>query len=187
MNGMDINTKSLIERLALVDENVLVEAALQPLRFVDAARFRVAAMKRRAQATAELEYKRSRLGQLIRARGAETGERITDKACNERVEQHSQIRELRDKQDRALEIEEFARLIMEAYRMRRDAIRVIAETQIAEGVKVTNEIDRIDHSRKIRNAAMRLDAKRSQIEEHGAPGNDDPDYADGVEEEEGKQ
>ena len=178
---MAINADTLIKRLPLVDENILAEAALQPLRFVDSARFRVVAMKQRAQAAAELEYKRSRLGQIIRARGAEAGERITDKSCNERVEQHSQIREMRDKLDRALEVEEFARLIMEAYRMRRDAIRVIAETQIAEGVKETREIDHIDQRRKIHNAARRLEERRGRIE---APGNDeidpyDPNIPDG--------
>ena len=97
---------------------------------------------------------------------------------------HSKIRELRAKLDRALELEEFARLIMEAYRMRRDAIRVIAETQIAEGVKETREIDHIEQRRKVRNVAMKLEEKRSRIREHAAPANDDPDIADGMENEE---
>jgi len=178
---MAITADVLIKRLALVDENVLVEAAQQPLRFVDAARYRVAAMKNRAQVTAELGYLKSRLAMAIRAKGNEAGERVTDKACAERVEKHRLVRALSAKLDRALELEEFARLIMEAYRMRRDAIRVIAETQIAEGVKEGHEVDRIEQRRRLHTAARNLEQKRSRIE---APGNDDPDIADGVEQEE---
>jgi len=172
---MAIDSNLLIKRLALVDENILAEAALQPQRFVDAARYRVEAMKQRAQAQAELEYRRSRLALAVRAKVAASGERATDKNTAERVENHSMIRELRAKLDRALEVEEFARLIMEAYRMRRDAIRVIAETQIAEGVKESRELEHIEQRRKVNRVARSLAERRQRVE---APANDEVDPYD---------
>ena len=160
---MAINSELLIERLALVDENILAEAARQPILFIDAVRFRVAAMRRRSQAVAELGAKRSRIALVIRAKGVAAGERVTDKNCAERVDKHSLIRELSDKVDRAIEVEEFSKLILEAYRMRRDAIRVIAESQIAEGMRATKEIEHIEQRGKMHRTVRDLEIRRNRV------------------------
>jgi hypothetical protein len=163
---MSISAESLIERLALVDEDILAEAAKQPILFIDAARYRVAAMRRRAQAVAELDSKRSRIALTIRARRDGSGEKkFTEAALKEKVESQTVIRDLRAATERAYESEELAKLILEAYRMRRDGIRVIAETQIAEGMRGSKEIERIEQSRHIRNKARVLEETRRRVED----------------------
>jgi len=157
---MAINSETLISHLALVDENILAEAARQPILFLDAARYRVAAMRHRAQANAELDYRRSRIALTIRARKDASGEKkFTEAALKEKVESQTAIRELRDKTERSYEAEEFSKLILEAYRMRRDAIRVIAESQIAEGMRGSKETDQIARDQ-VRASARRLEEQR---------------------------
>lgn len=160
-----IDSKLLIKRLALVDENIMAEAATQPILFIDAARYRVAAMKKRAQAQAELDYRKSRIALSIRARRNEAGDKVTEAAMKERVEKHSVVRKLRDRVERAFELEEFSRLILEAYRMRRDAIRVIGESWIAEGMREAKEVDHIQQRSRMRNIAVDLEEKRRKVKE----------------------
>lgn len=162
---MAIDSELLIQRLALVDENILGEAARQPVLFIDAVRYRVAAMRRRAQAITEFDYQRSRVALAIRAKRNAEGEKITETALKERVEKHSVVRGLRNQVDRAYEAEEFAKLIIEAYRMRRDAIRVIAESQIAEGMRESKEIEHIEQRQKMRHVAIDLEERRSRVKE----------------------
>jgi hypothetical protein len=162
---MVINSESLISHLGLVDENILAEAAKQPILFIDAARYRVAAMRRRAQINAELDYKRSRIALTIRARKDAAGEKkFTEAALKEKVESQTVIRELRDKTERSYEAEEFSKLILEAYRMRRDAIRIIAEAQVAEGMRGSSEVERVEQNRRLHNVARELDTKRHRVE-----------------------
>jgi len=164
IDSMAINTDTLIQHLPLVDENILAEAARQPILFIDAVRFRVAAMRRRAQAVAELESKRSRIALTIRRQKDPTGKKqFTETALKEKVESQTVICELRASMERAYEMEEFAKLILEAYRMRRDAIRVIAESQIAEGMRETKEIEHIEQSSKVRREARRLAIQNARV------------------------
>jgi hypothetical protein len=162
---MAITAESLIQQLALVDENILAEAAKQPILFIDAARYRVAAMRKRAQAAAELDATRSRVSLVLRARNfaGDREKRMTDAGVKDKVETQSVVRTLRASMERAYEVEELSRLILEAYRMRRDAIRVIAETQIAEGMRGSKEVERLEQNRKIHARARTLDARRNQV------------------------
>jgi len=162
---MAITAESLIQSLALVDENILAEAARQPILFIDAARYRVAAMRGRAQAAAELDATRSRVALVLRARNSTAGEKkMTDAGVKDKVETQTVVRTLRGSMERAYEVEELSKLILEAYRMRRDAIRVIAETQIAEGMRGSKEVERIEQTRKIHARARTLDARRNQVQ-----------------------
>lgn len=165
VESMSINIDTLLKNLALLDENILAEAARQPLLFIDAARYRVAAMKNRAKAVAEADYRRSRIALAIRAKRNEAGDKVTEASLKERVEKHSIVRQMREAVERAYETEEFSKLILEAYRMRRDAIRVIAESQIAEGMRETKELEHIEQRQKMRNVVRDLDSRRSRIKE----------------------
>ena len=168
-----MNSKTLIEKLELVPENIFGEAAVQPLLYVDAARYRVAAMRSRSQAAAELEYTKARVAAAIRARLTEAGEKVTEKLIEQRVATHKLCRAASEKMDRAQETEEFAKLLLDAYRMRRDAIRIIGEGQIAEGIRGGHEVDRLEQHRRLAKRARDLDSRRGEV--HEAPANDEPD------------
>ena len=160
---MALTSDQLIKELSVLDENVLAEAARQPALFIDAARYRVSKMRKRAQANAALEARWSHLALRIRAQKNEEGERrLTEAALKASVESRRSVKELRAGLERAYEEEEFSKLILEAYRMRRDAIRIIAEAQNIEGIRGTKELEHIEQRNRLRKEAECLDRRRTR-------------------------
>ena len=146
----------------MLDENILAEAARQPQLFVRASRYRVEKMRDRAVAAARLDHLRSELALRIRAKKNEAGEKITEAALKERLERHSQHRKLREEMERAYEQEELSKLLLDAYRQRRDAIRILADARNYEAIRGTAEIERIESQRKLRKRARELEQIRDQ-------------------------
>lgn len=161
LDKFNITSKSLIEKLTVVDENILAEAARQPLLFVDAARYRVHKMRRRAQADAALDYARSSLG--LKTRKAPSEDRLTEGAVKAIIDTDKNICVLRAGLDEAEAQEELAKLILEAYRYRRDAIRILAEARVYEGMRETAEVEKIETRRKLSRKARELEDRRNRI------------------------
>lgn len=156
-----MKAEELIEKLGVIDENIMAESVRQPLLFVDAARYRVVKMRKRAQVGAQLEYERSRIAtQLRNKKGKDGDKKVTEGAIKELIEQNEKIRDLRSQSDRAYEEEEFAKLLLEAFRQRNSAIKIIAEMQMLEGSRESVQIERDLQSKKLRNEARRLLAHR---------------------------
>jgi len=156
-----VGSKELIERLSIVDENVLAEAAKQPLLFIDAARYRVGKMRKRAQADAALDFNRSSLGLKIRKKPSE--DRVTEGAIKSLIDIDPTTRSLRAALDEAEAEEELSKLILEAYRYRRDAIRILAEAHVYEGIKESSEVERAETRRKLSRKARELEDRRSKL------------------------
>lgn len=163
--------RDLVADLPIVDENILAEAATQPQKFIRAARYRVHRLRIRNQAYAALEARRLVLAIRARARAAETGDKLTEAGVKELVESSNSVKRLRRKLDRAAEMEELAKHLLEAHRQRRDAIRVIGESQNIEAIRGTKEIDRMEANRKLRNKVIDLQKRRERM------GSDDEDVA----------
>lgn len=155
----------LIERLGIVEENILQEAALQPQRFVDAAKYRVAKMRKVSAASAAVDYKKSKLALQIRANKDAEGTKPTEGYIRERIEASQHIVALRVELEKAYAEEEFAKLLLEAYRMRRDAIRVMADYQNMQGMSEMREVDRAESRRKMLKAATELHKRRKKLDE----------------------
>jgi hypothetical protein len=150
----------LIERLSILDENILKEAAEQPVLFLEAARYRVVVMRKRSEAVARKEYASSKLSLLIRAKVKATGDRITEDTVKSKVFRNKQYRVIHERAERTYEEEEFSKLLLEAYRMRRDAIRIIADAGRAEGISETAELERISARAKLHKEARKLADRR---------------------------
>ncbi len=118
-----MNADALIEKIPLVDENILEEAARQPMLFVEASRYRVDCMRERARADAHFDYLTARIATLIRDRYRDVGRKISEAQVKELVGSNKKLRLARATLDRALEEEEFSKLLLDAYKQRRDAIR----------------------------------------------------------------
>ncbi len=152
----------LIENLGIVDANILHEAARQPHLFIDASRYRVDCMRDRAQADARVAYLSARIATLIRQRYRDAGRKISEAQVKEQVAQNKKLREAQAHADNADAEEEFAKLLLDAYKQRRDAIRVTAEAQIYEGMRDSHELDRLEERTKLRNTARTLAESRQQ-------------------------
>jgi hypothetical protein len=160
-----VNSKKLIERLPIVRENILEEAATQPARFLDAANYRVAAMRQRMQAVAKIEYFRSKAKLYLRRKKRDSGDKMTEWALADRVEVSPTHRRLRAEMEQAQQMEEFSKLIVEAYRMRRDAIRSIADAENTAVLRGSAELEGIAARRKLRDKARELARQRIAMDE----------------------
>ncbi len=155
---------SLLDNLKIVSEDIKEVAAHQPLLFIDAARYRVAMMRLRSKKEQEVDTKRSSLATKFRNRKDEQGKKIyTEGAVKEKVEIQTVVKQLRRELDNAFAEEELAKSMMEAYRQRNSALKIIADMQQFEGSREGAQIERDEQSRKLRNAARKLTDKRRSI------------------------
>ncbi len=158
------SAKQLIQKLPLISENILVEAAQQPSLFVEAAEYRVSIMRLRSQALTEYENWCSKLALHYR-KSKTKGERVTEGAIKDHVRINRNTRVLDIKLQRAFAHEEFSKLLLEAFRMRRDAIRVIAEAYNIEGIRGSAQVEKIEAHRKLVKKAQDLESRRQRVED----------------------
>lgn len=152
----------LIKRLAFVPENVLEEAAEQPGLFYEVSKIRVAKMRKKSLATAEYEAHKASMALRLRAKASTSGERTTEHSLAERVGTMTSTMALREAMDVADAEETLLKLLLEAYRMRRDGIRVIADSKIYREVNEDSETNRIQ--RKLAEKARRLEDQRQRLQ-----------------------
>ena len=159
-----VTAEKLIRSLVIVEEDILREAAEHPLRFVAAARYRVFHMRQVATLESQLELKRSRLGLKIRAAKDTEGKKPTEGYVAQCIEVSSETIRLREEVDKAHALEELSKLILEAYRMRRDCLRILADYQNIQGMREVKEVESMDARRKLVSTARELQRRRTRLE-----------------------
>jgi len=122
----------LISSLDFMPENVVQAAAEQPKLFLRAADYRMAKYRKYVQAEGRLEAERAATSLRLREQARLNGERLTENHIAELLTVDDNLRRLRAEVESAREADEYAKLLLEAYRMRRDCIRVVAELSSAE-------------------------------------------------------
>jgi hypothetical protein len=155
----------LIRLLAVVDENIVSEAIRQPSLFIDAARYRVSKMREVSRAKAELDSCMSSIGLRIRAKGAGGDQRTTEGYVKSKILRSPTYNKLQSAVHDAERKEEFSKLLLEAYRMRRDAIRIIADEKNYESGRQGAEVERMQQRRKLVNKASELHRRRMSQDE----------------------
>lgn len=117
----------LLKALDFTPETIAQAATEQPGLFMVAAEYRVD--KLRARATAAVAHERIRAEQSLklRAEARESGEKLTEAGIQDHLAVNRYAQEAAGSLAAAEESEEFAKLLLEAYRMRRDCLRVVAE------------------------------------------------------------
>lgn len=122
----------LVNGLSFSDEEVVDAAKSQPTLFLHASRLRIQTMRNRVTAEAKLKAAEADRAGKFRLRGKEAGERITEGQVKERLARIPEIIALTKAVTDAEEYEEWSKLLLEAYRMRRDALKVVADMLGAE-------------------------------------------------------
>ncbi len=127
-------------------ENVVATAAAQARLFLEAADYRMDCYRKRQMAETRLERQRVQEAQELRQKAKEIGEKTTEANVAEMVSYNPEIRQLQDTLFMAEESEEASKLLLEAYRMRRDCLRVVAElvsSELAMGKVVAAEREKM--------------------------------------------
>ncbi len=163
MSKVALTAAELINKLPLVAENIFAEAAMQPILFVQAAEYRVGKMRKRASASAALEQHQAATALEIRGKKNAEGKKDTEAAIKEQVELNKATKALRQQHEAAHAQEQFSMLLLEAYRMRRDAIRVLADQALYNRPRESSELDHIEESMQLRNQARHLSRERRKV------------------------
>jgi len=127
-----VDIKTLLEKLSFVEEETGPAAREQPMLYLYAARLRVQALRRTEKAKAALKLIRSQKAAKIREEVAGSGERATEGRVGELLTVSKVIQKAEEELRIAEEQEEYTKHILEAYRMRRDALKVVVELLGAE-------------------------------------------------------
>jgi hypothetical protein len=166
MKRSEDKVDQLIRSLAVIDENIRAEAIAQATLFIEASRYRVECMRVRMQAEAEFEAFSSKRWLVIREKKSQVSkERITNDQIKSQLQIGSNYRRLKAAVNRAEAEEEFSKLLLEAYRMRRDALKILADAQGYEASKQTAELEKDMIHRKMEREARRLYSSRQRDQE----------------------
>lgn len=153
----------LIERLQVIDENIFAEATIMPLLFVDMARYRVAKMRERSQAEAELDAFDAEYSMTLRVKLRDT--KTTEGYYKTRLRKQTKHKKLVARVEESKAREEFAKLLLEAGRMRSSAVKILAEARVYEGNPTTMKIDRQNALRRLSKEGRKLESRRVRIGE----------------------
>lgn len=130
-----VDVYGLIESLDFTEEN-LVEACLQQGKlFLEASRYRVKKMRRKIEAKAKLEAAETRVSLHYRIKKQKgTRGSMTEGYIRDRVGTHPDVLSAKKKLGEAVVAEEWAEALLEAYKMRDSACRVLSRILGAEAV-----------------------------------------------------
>lgn len=133
----EVALTDLLDRLYFSDEQVGQAAMEQAKLFMAAATYRVKKMRVRQQAEADLDNARVTHSLRLRRQGKLNGKNITERHLTDLVDGHEDMAELRAAVAKAKQHEEWAKLLLEAYSHRRDAIKVLAQfTYLEDSFKI---------------------------------------------------
>ena len=129
-----VDLKGLMDKLDFSEEAVLQANREQPSLFLEASRYRVKKMRTRIQSESNLKAEQANASMFLRLKKkkAEKGSSFTEGYIKDKVTVHPGVIEAQAQEDNAQVYEEWAKLLLEAYRQRGHAIKTLAEILGAE-------------------------------------------------------
>lgn len=117
----------LLEEIGFSTDNVVGAAAVQPGLYVRAINFRYLAMRRRSAAKMAMEQMEAEVAQTLRREALADDRKITEAIIREGVVLDPDVAEKTRAFSDADEMDEYAKLVVEAFRMRRDCLRIVGD------------------------------------------------------------
>ncbi len=140
-----VDLDTLVKSLDFIDEEVADAAKRQPAFLLVAGIYRVRKMRKKQRREAKLKLYRAQKAKQIRTDLSELGQRVTDKQVEERLSRSKTIIELTRLLEEAEQEEEFAKLLLDSWRMRGSSLKIVADLVGAE-VYVSRRMDGSDGS-----------------------------------------
>jgi hypothetical protein len=155
----DVDLQALLKKLDFADDNVEQASLEQAKLFVGVSSIRIQKMRARQKYASMVEVKKAALGLRFRKEAREEGEKLTEAHISARMARDKKLRALEDRLAQAEAEEEFAKLLVEAFRMRRDALRIIGDHRNNEALALRSGIGRTKLMEDVTNARERLRKK----------------------------
>jgi hypothetical protein len=138
------NIIGLLDQLGFSPDNTIEAAATNPLLFKLAADYRIECLEKRNNAKMEMETAKATAELEIRKDARQTGNKITEGHIDALLLVDKTVSKLVTAFNRAEERDEYAKLIVEAFRMRRDSLKVVGdlvrgELSSAQAIETANQ------------------------------------------------
>lgn len=139
--GRSIDVLGIIEQLTFDDANVALANLNQGKLYLDASTLYVQVLRSCADQKAEVSRLRSALSLSIRKNAAASGEKITEGGIEARLSVSPKVRAAEALLRSLEQQQEFVRLLLEAMKMRRDAIKNLSEINASEFPVLRGAVD----------------------------------------------
>lgn len=124
--------EELLAKLDFSDTDVVAASLEQPSLFMEAARFRTRKMRLKARAEMLLNAILAEESLRLRKRAVIRGEKLTEKLIETTLDTRSVVKDARQRFNLAREGEEYSKLLVEAFQMRRDVCKIISQLMVGE-------------------------------------------------------
>jgi hypothetical protein len=128
----DLSIDQILDQVDFEDEEVEHAARTLPKCFFEAARYRVRILRKRQMLEQKLDASRVDAAIATRHRASTGGTKITEAGIKEVVEGDEDVRTNVAAVKDAQQLEEFAKLLVECFRMKKSAVQVVASLAGAE-------------------------------------------------------
>ncbi len=128
----DLTIDQILEEIDFEDEEVEHAARTLPKCFLEAARYRIRILRKRQGLEKNLDASRVDIAMAARSNAATSGTKITEAGIKELVESDEDVRVNVAAVKNAQQLEEFAKLVVECFRMKKSAVQVVASLAGAE-------------------------------------------------------
>ena len=108
-------------------DNVVESACRQPLNFVKSIEYRRQCLEHRVSAKMQMERIQAEVELALRKTYRENGEKITEATVAAFVLTEDSCKEAADKFNQADVLDEYSKLVVEAFRMNRDCLRIVGD------------------------------------------------------------
>lgn len=126
------SAESLLKHLDFSPEDVVRSASLQPRLFMQAAEYRMEKFRARTTAKMHRDVVKAEQSLQLREEARNAGEKITEAIVEASLLKVPEVLEAEAEYAAADEAQEFAWLLVEAYRQRRDCLRIVSDLVGAE-------------------------------------------------------
>ena len=161
-----VDLKALVNELQFNADDVEKAALRQPKLFLEASRYRVKKMRKKARRLIKMELIEAETAHKLRraSRKAERGERMTESAINDAVKLDPRWRKEKIRLERAFEEEEFAKQLLICFQHRQSTIKVVAEIRNAE---MSNELRQVKQNLAMEGQKRMADKARRKVQGMG--------------------
>ncbi len=128
----DMTISQILNHVDFADEEVEDAARTLPKCLLEAVKYRVRVMRKRMEKGRSLDVARVNVAQKIRATAKRSGDKVTEGGVKELVELSPTVNKYQLEMIKLVELEEFAKLVLECFRYKKTAITVVADMTNAE-------------------------------------------------------
>lgn len=160
----EVSIEQLLEHIDFIDEEVELAARGLPKLFMEGARYRVRVLRKRQAAEQKRDTVKVDAAIEVRHTAQEKGYKVTEAGIKELVESTPSVREAIAEVVHLQALEEFAKLLLEAYRYKNRSIQVVANLTGAERA-MERYFDQVQSKEGLDAMRQRIARKYTQVDD----------------------